>query len=407
MSEVVLGIGLFVTVVLVLTVVVMIAHSLLVAAEAVTVTVNGSDRIDATTGERLLAVLAGHDLQVPSPCGGAGTCGQCRVTVTAGGGEVLPTEAARLSRAEIRSGLRLACQVIVRSDAAVTVSDEILGARTWECTVSASRTVAPLIRELVLELPPGSEIEFRAGAFVQVDAPPYRRSFADFEIAPEHRQAWGRLRLAGLTAVSERTASRAYSVANTPATGTRCIVLLVRLALPPPSAPEARPGVVSSYLFGLRVGDKVQVSGPFGHFGICESKREMVFIGGGVGMAPLRAMITDELENRRGARRMSFWYGARSAVDLFYREEFDRLVAEHDNFHWTAALSDAAPDDAWSGPTGFIHTVVFERYLKDHPAPEECEYYLCGPPLMITAVLAMLEDVGVDPARIFNDDFGG
>ena len=407
MSEVALGIALFVAVVLALTMVVMAARTLLVAAEAVTVVVNGQERISATTGQRLLAVLAANGVQVPSPCGGAGTCGQCQVTVALGGGEVLPTEAARLTRAEMKSGVRLACQVIMRADMAVSVSNEILAANTWECTVAASRTVAPLIRELVLDLPPGQEIEFRAGAFVQVEAPPYRRSFAEIEVAPEHRRAWERMRLEGLTATSDEAVARAYSVANSPAEGNRRIVLLIRLALPPPSVAEAPPGVVSSYLFGLRAGEKVQVAGPFGHFAICESKREMVFIGGGVGMAPLRAMITDQLENRRTGRRMSFWYGARSAVDLFYRAEFDRLAAEHDNFHWTVALSDPAPNDAWEGPIGFIHAVVFEHYLKDHPAPQDCEYYLCGPPLMIAAVLAMLDDAGVDPERIFNDDFGG
>ncbi len=407
MSEVALGIALFVAVVLALTVVVMAARTLLVAAEAVTVTVNGQERFAAGTGQRLLAVLAANGVQIPSPCGGAGTCGQCRVSVALGGGEVLPTEAARLTRAEMKSGVRLACQVIIRADMAVSVSNEILAASTWECTVVASRTVAPLIRELVLELPAASEIEFRAGAFVQVEAPPYQRSFAEFEIAPEHRRAWERLRLEGLTAASDQAVSRAYSVANTPADGSRRVVLLVRLALPPPSVAEAVPGVVSSYLFGLRAGDKVRLSGPFGHFAICESEREMVFIGGGVGMAPLRAMITEQLENRCTGRLMSFWYGARSAVDLFYREEFDRLAAEHDNFRWMVALSDPAPNDVWDGPTGFIHDVVFEHHLKEHPAPQDCEYYLCGPPLMIAAVLAMLDDAGVDPERIFNDDFGG
>ncbi len=407
MSEVALGIALFVAVVLFLTLVVMAARSLLISAEAVTVTVNGHNRIPSTTGERLLGVLAGNGIPVPAACGGTGTCGQCRVTVTAGGGEVLPIEAGRLTRAEIRSGVRLACQVITRDDLAVTVSDEILGAETWECTLASSRTVAPLIRELVLTLPPGREIEFRPGAFVQVAAPPYELSFADFEIAPEHRRAWDRLQLEHLKAGSEQTVSRAYSVANTPDQGSGRIVLLVRLALPPPTVAQAQPGVVSSYLFGLRPADQVEVSGPFGHFAVSDSEREMIFIGGGVGMAPLRAMITDQLENQHTGRRLSFWYGARSAVDLFYREEFDRLAAAHDNFHWTVALSDPAPDDGWEGPTGFIHEVVFERYLKTHSAPEACEYYLCGPPLMITAVLAMLEDAGVDPERIFNDDFGG
>ena len=407
MSETALAIALFVAIVLVLTAVVMVARSLLVAAEPVSLTINGKEHFGATTGERLLAVLVAHDIQVPAACGGSGTCGQCRVSIDDGAGEVLPIESARLTRAEIRSGVRLACQVVIRSDLSVTVSDEIMGASTWECTVTGSRTVAPLIRELRLALPPGREIEFRAGAFVQVEAPPYRRSFAQFEIAPAHRASWQRLRIDELAAASDQPASRAYSVANTPAEGGRCIVLLVRLALPPPAAPDALPGIVSSYLFGLAEGDKLRVSGPFGQFAVRDSELEMIFIGGGVGMAPLRAMISDQLENRHTGRRMSFWYGARSAVELFYREDFDRLAAEHDNFHWTVALSDPLPSDDWHGPTGFIHAVVFEHYLRDHAAPQDCEYYLCGPPLMISAVRAMLDDLGVDPDRVFNDDFGG
>ncbi|MDH3236080.1 MAG: NADH:ubiquinone reductase (Na(+)-transporting) subunit F, partial [Alphaproteobacteria bacterium] len=251
----------------------------------------------------------------------------------------------------------------------------------------------------------GAEFEFRAGAFVQVTAPAYELSFADFAIAGEHRAAWDRFDLRQIRAASDEPVTRAYSIANTPSEKD-CIVLLVRLALPPPSESALPPGIVSSYLFSVKAGDTLNVTGPYGEFGARKSDREMVFIGGGVGMAPLRAIIFDQFERLGTRRKISFWYGARSRGDLFYIEEFDRLQAEYDNFCWTVALSDPAPGDDWDGATGFIHDVVFERHLKDHPAPEDCEYYLCGPPLMIKAVLAMLDEAGVDDDSIFNDDFG-
>jgi Na+-transporting NADH:ubiquinone oxidoreductase subunit F len=314
---------------------------------------------------------------------------------------------ARLTRREIAGGMRLACQVSLRNDVSTTVPDALLSAREWACTVASSRTVAPLIREIVLDLPRDEPFAFRPGAFVQVTAPPYRLAYADFDIAPEHHDAWAKMGTLGLVSESAEPVSRAYSIASTPQTGANRIVLLVRLALPPPSLPLAPPGVVSSWLFGLRAGDRVTVSGPFGTFGAQESNREMVFIGGGVGMAPLRAIIAEQLERLGTTRKISFWYGARSRVDLFYQEEFDRLQAEHMNFSWTVALSDASAGDLWDGATGFVHDVVWQRLLRDHPAPEVCEYYLCGPPMMIGAVLAMLDDAGVDPESIFNDDFGG
>lgn len=406
MSEMILGSVLFVAIVLALTVAVLAARALLLPTGAVAVTVNGRTRIEARAGEKLLGALAGAGIAIPAACGGAGTCGQCRVRVTKGGGEALPTEAARLTRRDIATGARLACQVTLRGDLSATVPDAQLSARSWTCAVLSSRTVAPLIREIVLELPQGEALDFRPGAFVQVTAPAYRLSFAGFDIAPGHRDAWDRMGAAALSSESDEPVSRAYSIASTPSTGPGRIVLLVRLALPPPNLPSAPPGIVSSWLFGLKAGDTVDVSGPFGEFGATDSEREMVFIGGGVGMAPLRAIIADQLETRGSKRKMSFWYGARSLVDLFYRDEFDRLQAEHDNFSWTVALSDPAPEDGWDGATGFIHDVVWKRHLRDHPAPEDCEYYLCGPPLMIRAVLAMLDDAGVDPDSIFNDDFG-
>jgi len=402
----IVGTLLFVAIVLALSMIVMVARAILLPSNAVTVTVNAHQQLAANTGDKLLGVLNNGGVPVPAACGGKGSCGQCRVTLAQGAGEALPTETARLSRREIRQGMRLACQVVLRGDLSVTVPNDILDAESWDCTVVSSRTVAPLIRELVLERPSSTEMVLRAGAFVQVTAPAYRRAFSEFEIAPEHQAAWDRLKLQDMLSESGKQVSRAYSIANTQAEGKQRIVLLVRLRLPPPSVPGAPPGVVSSYLFGLRKGDSVSVSGPFGELGARDSNREMILIGGGVGMAPLRAIIADQLERVGTKRRISFWYGARSRVDLFYRQEFDRLQAVHDNFTWTVALSDPAPEDKWDGATGFIHDVVLDHYLKDHPAPEDCEYYLCGPPLMIKAVLAMLDDAGVEPDRIFNDDFG-
>lgn len=407
MSEVVLGTIVFVGIVLALSVLVLLARSILLPAVPVKVRINDGQEIVSRSGDRLLMALADSGVAVPSACGGAGTCGQCRVHIVDGRAPPLPTEAALLTRAELASGLRLACQTTLRSDISVTLPESMLTAHAWDCTVVSSRTIAPIIREIVLA-PTGSEpFTFLPGAFVQVEAPPYQRDFADYVIAPEHRAAWDRMGCSTLQARGRGGVSRAYSIANHAVDDAGRITLLIRLALPPPAHPEAAPGIVSSWLFGLQAGDAIRVTGPFSSFTAQDSDREMVFIGGGVGMAPLRAIITDQLERRNTTRKMSFWYGARSRVDLFYEEEFQRLQAEHPNFLWTAALSDPALDDDWHGEVGFIHEVALRGALAAHPAPHDCEYYLCGPPLMIKAVLAMLDDLGVGQDRIFNDDFGG
>jgi Na+-transporting NADH:ubiquinone oxidoreductase subunit F len=405
MTEILLGSAVFTVIVMLLALAVMAARAILLPSNAVTVTVNGVHRLPAWAGRKLLGALLDGGIRMPAACGGAGTCGLCRVTVTDGGGEALPTEAARFTRREIRQGIRLACQVTMRGDIAVRVPDDLFGVMSCDCTVRSVRTLSPLIKEIVLDLPADAEFKFRAGAFVQVTAPSYALSFADFIIAKEHEAAWERFDLRRMRAASHEPVMRAYSIANKPSEKD-CIVLLIRLALPPPSESTVPPGIVSSYLFSVKAGDTLNVAGPYGEFGARQSEREMVFIGGGVGMVPLRAIIFDQLERFGARRKISFWYGARSRGDLFYVEEFDQLQAEHENFRWTVALSDPAPGDDWDGATGFIHDVVFERYLKDHPAPEDCEYYLCGPPLMIKAVLAMLDEVGVDDNSIFNDDFG-
>jgi len=303
--------------------------------------------------------------------------------------------------------LRLACQVTLKSPTEVRVPDELLDVREIECTVRSNTTVATFITELRLALPEGDPLDFRAGAFIQLHAPPFHARFSDFAVAPRYRAEWDRLDLWRHEASSDTPTARAYSLANYPGEG-RELVLDVRIATPPPGAPSSiPPGVVSSYVFSLAPGDKVSVSGPFGHFFASDTDREMVFVGGGAGMAPMRALIVDQLVRVGSRRTISFWYGARSQRELFYVEEFDGLEAEHPNFRWVVALSEPGPEEGWTGPVGFIHDVLRKRYLENHPAPEDCEYYLCGPPLMLRAALSMLDELGVDPESIRSDDFGG
>ncbi|PSM16379.1 NADH:ubiquinone reductase (Na(+)-transporting) subunit F [Nitratireductor sp. StC3] len=405
MNEIVLGAVLFVAVVLILSSIVVAARALLLPSVGVAVRVNGEKTLHGRAGMKLLEILTDGGVPVPAACGGKGTCGQCRVTVEQGAGAPAPTEAAKLTRREMREGVRLACQVSVRNDLDVGVADEIMGVESWVCRVLSTRMLSPLIREIVLELPSGKRLDFRAGAFVQVTAPAHDLRFAELDVAPAYRETWERLGLRALVSHSAGSTSRAYSIANRPQDTGR-IVLLIRLALPPPTVDGAAPGIVSSWLFDRKPADEIAVAGPYGDFAARQTDREMVFIGGGVGMAPLRAMIFDQLQRLGTKRRMSFWYGARSRADLFYQDEFDALQADHANFSWTPALSEPAAGDAWKGATGFIHDVVLSDHLADHPAPEDCEYYLCGPPLMIKAVLAMLDEIGVDPDSIFFDDFG-
>ncbi len=325
--------------------------------------------------------------------------------VREGVGKALAIEAARITRRDIARGVRLACQVAVRDGLHIEIPDEVLLARRMDCTVSLTRNVTTLIREIKLDIPTGESFTFRAGGYIQVECPPYSARFRDFDIASEYRSEWDRLDLWRYVAGTDRVTTRAYSLANHP--GEPGIMLNVRIALPPPSAASSvPPGIVSSYLFNLRQGDQVRVSGPFGAMHAGETNREMIFVGGGVGMAPLRSLILDQLLGSGTRRSISFWYGARSRRELFYVDQFNALAATHPNFHWTVALSEPLPDDVWSGPTGFIHEVLYEHLLKDHPKPDECEYYLCGPPIMINATVRMLDDLGVSQENILFDDFG-
>jgi Na+-transporting NADH:ubiquinone oxidoreductase subunit F len=407
MFEIGLGIALFTGIVLCLVLVILAVRSRLVAGGTVSVTVNNDRTVEALSGEKLLSALADAGIHLPSACGGVGTCGQCRTMVVQGGGAILPTELAQITKREAAAGVRLACQVTVRQDMVVQVPEEVFGVGHWNCIVHSNANIATLIKELVLDLPAGETIDFRAGSYVQIACPPYRANFADFDIEPGFRDEWDRFDLWRYRAGTATQTTRAYSMANYPDED-EAIKLVVRIAIPPPGAPEnVPPGVVSSYIFNLKPGDRVAVSGPFGNFIAAETENEMVFVGGGAGMGPMRSQIFDQLIRRKSQRKITFWYGARSRRELFYSNDFDRLQAEHDNFQWTVALSEPRPEDDWHGKTGFIHDVLYDSYLKDHPAPEDCEYYLCGPPMMIKAVRNMLDNLGVDPDNIFFDDFGG
>lgn len=405
MIEIGIGSALVVLLILGLALGLLAARSRLVPDTVLRVTVNEGQALEAKRGAKLLEVLHGADIRIPAPCGGNGTCGQCRVTVTGeGAGELRSTEKGLLSAAERRSHVRLACQVSLRGSVDVTVPPESMSAESFACSVLSNRMLAPLIRELVLELPEERDLSFRAGSFMLLTAPAHERDFARLDIDTEHELTWRVSGWSELKSGATESTTRAYSIANRPEDQGH-LVHNIRLAVPPAGREsEIPPGIVSSYLFGLQPGDSLDVSGPYGDFHVQPTDREMVFVGGGVGMAPLRAMIHEQL-GRDTSRRISYFYGARSVADLFYVDEFEKLAEEHDNFGWTVALSDPAPGDRWRGRTGFIHEVLLSA-LRDHPAPEDCEYYLCGPPVMISSVLTTLDNLGVEPHAIFNDDFG-
>ena len=402
--EVALGVGFFTAIVLLLVFVILAARARLVVLGDARLVVNSEKEFRVPVGSKLLTALADNQLFVSSACGGGGTCALCRVRVRSGGGASLPTETAHVTKREARNGERLSCQVAVKRDMEIEVPPEVFGCRQWRCRVRSNDNVATFIKNLVLELPPGEAVDFRAGGYVQIACPPHDVSFADFDIAEEYRDAWDRFDFWKCRSVSDAPVSRAYSMANYP-DEKGVIMLNVRIATPPRS--ELPPGVMSSYLFGLKPGDEVTISGPFGEFFARDTANEMIFIGGGAGMAPMRSHIFDQLRRIHSDRRIGFWYGARSYRELFFVEDFDRLAREHDNFDWKIALSDPQPEDDWDGLTGFIHQVLYEQYLKAHPAPEDCEYYICGPPMMNTAVINMLYDLGVEDENILFDDFGG
>lgn len=406
MVEIILGVALFTAIVTVLMVMILGARSKFVPKGQVSITINDERTITAPLGGDLLNALAEAGIYLPSSCG-IGQCGRCRVKVLKGGGEILPTETVHITKREAAEGMRLACKVALREDIQVEVPEEIFGVKRWQCRVQSNSNVATLIKELVLHLPAGDVMEFRAGSFIQIECPPYNVKFADFDINPEFRYEWDRLDLWRYDLGSRENVTRAYSMANYPEEkGT--IILDVRIAIPPPGAPDSiPPGVASSYIFGLKPGDKVTVLGPFRHFLATDTEKEMVFVGGGAGMAPMRSHIFDQLKRLNSKRKITFWYETQSQRDLFYVEDFDRLQADYENFEWFVALSDPMPENHWKGYTGFVHEMLCENYLKDHPAPEDCEYYLCGPPTMIKAVTNMLDRLGIERDDVRFDEFGG
>ena len=404
--QIILAVAVFTGIVVALSTLILIARTKLVETGSVHLVVNNDRDFEVSAGSKLLEALADAGLFLPAGCGGKGTCGQCKVKVFEGGGALLPTEESLVSRNEAARHVRLACQVTVREDIRVQIPEEVFGVRKWQCTVRSTGGLSTFIKEICLELPAGEEVPFRAGGYIQVECPPYRASFSDFEIEERFRDAWDELDLWRLQVGTEERTTRAYSMANYP--GEKGIILLnIGIALPPPgSGPDVPPGIVSSYLFGLKPGDEVTIAGPYGEFFARETDNEMVFIGGGTGMAPLRSHIFDQLKRIKTDRKISFWFGVRSKRDLFYHQEFQRLADEHPNFTYVVALSEPREDDDWDGPTGFIHQVAYDEYLGEHKAPEDCEYYMCGPPLMISAVQKMLGDLGVPEENVMFDDFG-
>lgn len=407
MNVIVLGVLMFTVVILALVLVILFAKSKLVSTGNIKIVINGEKTISVPAGGKLLNVLADNKLFVSSACGGGGTCGQCKVVVNEGGGEILETELSHINKKEAREGMRLSCQVSVKQDMKIHVHDEVFGVKKWKCKVISNNNVATFIKEFKLALPEGESVPFRAGGFIQIERPAgLSIDYKNFDVEEEYREDWDKFNLWRYNSTVEDETIRAYSMANYPEEY-GIIMLNVRIASPPPNNPNVAPGKMSSYIFSLKPGDEVTISGPFGEFFARETDKEMVFVGGGAGMAPMRSHIFDQLKRIKTKRKMTFWYGARSKREMFYVEDFDGLQAENENFKWHVALSDALPSDNWTGYKGFIHNVLFTEYLKNHPAPEDCEYYLCGPPIMNKCVIDMLLSLGVEREDIMLDDFGG
>jgi Na+-transporting NADH:ubiquinone oxidoreductase subunit F len=408
MTEIILGVSMFTAIVLVLVLAILFAKSKLVASGDILIKINGDDGkvIKTTPGGKLLGALADNGIFISSACGGGGSCGQCRVKIKSGGGEILPTELGHITKREAREGCRLSCQVAVKHDMDIEVPADVFGVKKWECEVISNNNVATFIKELVLKIPNGESVPFRAGGYIQIEAPPHHVRYRDFDIPEEYRPDWERFGFFNVESKVDEPVLRAYSMANYPEEE-GIIMLNVRIATPPPNNLSLPAGKMSSYIWSLKPGDKVTISGPFGEFFAKDTDAEMVFVGGGAGMAPMRSHIFDQLKRIKTKRKMTYWYGARSLREMFYVDDFNKLAEENDNFEWFVALSDPQPEDNWTGYTGFIHNVLYENYLKNHEAPEDCEYYMCGPPMMSAAVIGMLKDLGVEDENILLDDFGG
>lgn len=405
MLEILLGVVMFTLVVLALVGMILAAKARLVASGQVSITVNDQKTIQVPAGGKLLGALSDAGVLVSSACGGGGTCGQCEVKVLSGGGDILPTERTFINRREAREGCRLSCQVAVKQDMGVEVPPEAFDTKKWLCKVKSNHNVATFIKEFVLELPEGEQVGFKSGGYIQIECPPHVAVYKDFDIEQEYRPDWDKYDVWRYVSKVDEPVTRAYSMANYP--GEKGIIMLnIRVASPPPRMPNVPPGKMSSYIFSLKPGDEVTISGPYGEFFIKDTDAEMVYIGGGAGMAPLRSHIFELFKNLKTNRKVSFWYGGRSMRELFYVDQFRAIEKEFPNFKFNIALSEPQPEDNWDGYTGFIHQVLLDNYLKDHPAPEDNEYYICGPPMMNQAVFKMLDDLGVEKDNIAYDDFG-
>jgi Na+-transporting NADH:ubiquinone oxidoreductase subunit F len=402
-----LGVVVFTILVVALVIVILAAKKAFVPSGDVQLEINDSKTIAVPAGGKLLGALSEQGIFVSSACGGGGTCAQCLVKVTEGGGEILDTERTHINNREAKEGYRLSCQVAVKQDMKIEVPPEVFETKKWECTVRSNVNRATFIKELILELPEGEEVDFKAGGYIQIECPPHTVHYKDFDIEEEFHEDWDTYDVWRYVSKVDEPVIRAYSMANYP--GEKGIIMLnVRVASPPPRAPEGTPpGKMSSYIFNLKPGDKVTISGPYGEFFIKDTDAEMVYIGGGAGMAPLRSHIFELFRSRKTKRKVSYWYGGRSSRELFYIDHFREIEKEFPNFQFNIALSEPKPEDNWDGYVGFIHQVVLENYLSKHPAPEDIEYYLCGPPMMNAAVFKMLDDLGVEPENIAYDDFGG
>ncbi len=402
----------FLAVILLLTIILLIAKNYLLPSGDITITINEEKEVVTPAGDTLLNTLAQNNIYLPSACGGGGTCAECRCQVINGGGEILPTEAVHFSRREVLDNWRLSCQVRVKDNLEMKLDEAILGVKKWECEVVSNHNVATFIKEFVVKLPEGERLNFKPGGYIQIDVPKYELKYSDFDIEERFREDWDKFKMWDLSIKNDEETMRAYSMANYPAEGD-IVMLNVRIATPPWDRDantwmNVKPGICSSYIFNLKPGDKVMISGPFGEFHpILDSDREMLYVGGGAGMAPLRSHVLHLLNTLKITdRKISYWYGARSKNEIFYEEDFRKLEKEFPNFSFHIALSEPLPEDNWTGYVGFIHQVILDNYLINHEEPEEIEYYMCGPGPMANAVEKMLYDLGVPREMLLFDDFG-
>ncbi len=407
MTAISLGVLIFTLIVMLLVGLILAARSKLIPSGDISIDINDDEekKLTVERGGKLLNVLGSNDIFIPSACGGGGTCAQCKVKVKEGGGDILPTETAHITKREAKEGIRLSCQLNVKQDLKLDLPAEIFSISKWECRVRSNRSVSTFIKELVLELPEGADLDFRAGGYIQIEVLPHVVDYKDMEIPERFKGDWDKYNLWRYRSEVDEPIMRAYSMANYPEEK-GLIMLNVRVCPPPPQVPDAPPGQMSSYIFNLKPGDRVEISGPYGEFYAQDTDAEMVFIGGGAGMAPMRSHLFDQFKRLHTKRKVSFWYGARSLREAFYVEEFNELAEQHDNFEWHLVLSEPLPEDNWTGATGFVHQYLYDNYLAQHPAPEDVEYYMCGPPMMNKSAGDMLYDLGVEEENIRYDDFG-